>query len=101
MISVSQYDVYDLVLPGGVAVLLLNDNCTFPVAVEEIWQCCTPGLWEYSKKLIGSFFCDLDMLLSFAVLRISLWYDPGLNVKSVLAVWLFPSGENAMRLKCV
>lgn len=100
-ISVSQYDVCGLVLPGGVAVLLLNENCTFPVAVEEIWQCCTRDLWELSKKLIGSFFCDLNMLLSFTVLRISLWYDPGPNVKSVLAVWLFHSGENLLHLKCI
>lgn len=97
VISVSQYDVCDLALPGGVAVLLLNDNCTFPVAVVEIWQFCTPGLWEFSKKLIGSFFCDNP----FTIPRISLWYDPGLNVKSVLAVWLFHSGGNVMHLKCI
>lgn len=36
---VSQYDVCDLVLPEGAAVLLLNYNCTFPVAIEEIWFC--------------------------------------------------------------
>lgn len=81
--------------------MLLNDNCTFPVAAEEIWQCCACDLCELSKKLIGSFFCDLNMLLSFTVLRISLWYNPGLNVKSVLAVWLFNSGENTMHLKCI
>lgn len=49
-ISVSQYGVCDLVLPGGVAVLLLNDNCTFPVAVEEIWQCCSRDLWSSPKS---------------------------------------------------
>lgn len=45
MIFVSRYDVCDLVLPGGVAVLLLNYNCTFPVAIEEIWRCYTSDLW--------------------------------------------------------
>lgn len=56
---------------------------------------------ELSKKLIGSFFCDLNMILSFTIIRISLWYEPGLNVKSVLAVWFFHSGANMMHLKCI
>lgn len=51
MIFVSQYDVCDLVLPRGVAVLLLNYNCTFPVAIEEFWLCYTSDLW------LSSFFC--------------------------------------------
>lgn len=55
MIFVSQYDVCDLVLPGGVAVLLLNYNCTFPVAMEEMRLCYTSDLW------LPSFFCGSSL----------------------------------------
>ena len=55
MIFVSQYDVCDLVLPGGVAVLLLNYNCTFPVAMEEIRLCYISDLW------LSSFFCGSSL----------------------------------------
>lgn len=41
---VSQYYVCDVVLPEGVAVLLLNYSCTFPVAIKAIWLCCTSDL---------------------------------------------------------
>lgn len=50
IIFVSQYGVCDLVLPGGVADLLLHRNCNFPAAIG-FWLC-------YSSDLrLSSLFC--------------------------------------------
>lgn len=84
VIFVSQYDVCDLVLPGGVAVLLLHYNCNFPVAIR-IWLGVTFLIWGCLPSSVGalekaneSCICDLNVLPCLSLLQ---------NHKDFLFVW--------------